>query len=48
MMNNAWKINEGDRSYGKGWANKDESPSKNPKDAAGGRSQGAGSKVTAP
>mmetsp|Transcript_22346 Transcript_22346/g.16813 ORF Transcript_22346/g.16813 Transcript_22346/m.16813 type:complete len:188 (-) Transcript_22346:93-656(-) len=30
MMNNAWKINEGDRSYGKGWANKDTSPSKNP------------------
>lgn len=25
MMNNAWKINDGDRSYGKGWANKDES-----------------------
>lgn len=30
MMNNAWKINDGDRSYGKGWTNKDESPSKNP------------------
>ena len=29
MMNNAWKINDGDRNYGKGWANKDESPSKN-------------------
>ena len=29
MMNNAWKINEGDRSYGKAWAQKDEgSPSK--------------------
>lgn len=28
MMNNAWKINEGDRTYGKGWTNKDESPSK--------------------
>lgn len=26
MMNNAWKINEGDRSYGKGWANKDTQP----------------------
>lgn len=26
MMNNAWKINEGDRTYGKAWAN--ESPSK--------------------
>jgi len=21
MMNNAWKINEGDRTYGKGWSN---------------------------
>jgi len=30
MMNNAWKINEGDRSYGKGWSNKDTSPSKTP------------------
>jgi len=30
MMNNAWKINDGDRSYGKGWTNKEESPSKNP------------------
>ena len=28
MMNNAWKINEGDRSYGKGWTNKEEAPSK--------------------
>jgi len=25
MMNNAWKINDGDRNYGKGWSNKDES-----------------------
>jgi Ca2+-binding EF-hand superfamily protein len=25
MMNNAWKINDGDRNYGKGWTNKDES-----------------------
>jgi Ca2+-binding EF-hand superfamily protein len=23
MMNNAWKINDGDRTYGKGWGNKD-------------------------
>jgi len=23
MMNNAWKINDGDRTYGKGWSNKD-------------------------
>ena len=30
MMNNAWKINEGDRTYQKGWGNKEEgSPSKN-------------------
>jgi Ca2+-binding EF-hand superfamily protein len=28
MMNNAWKINDGDRTYQKGWANKDESPNK--------------------
>ena len=28
MMNNAWKINDGDRTYAKGWTNKDESPSK--------------------
>jgi len=30
MMNNAWKINEGDRTYAKGWTNKDEAPSKTP------------------
>lgn len=30
MMNNAWKINEADKTYGKGWTNKEESPSKNP------------------
>lgn len=24
MMNNAWKINDGDRTYGKGWTNKEE------------------------
>jgi calcyphosin len=24
MMNNAWKINDGDKTYGKGWSNKDE------------------------
>jgi len=23
MMNNAWKMNEGDKSYGKGWAGED-------------------------
>ena len=28
MMNNAWKINDGDRNFGKSWANKDEAPSK--------------------
>ena len=26
MINNAWKINEGDRSYAKGWTNKEEQP----------------------
>jgi Ca2+-binding EF-hand superfamily protein len=26
MINNAWKMNEGDRSYSKGWANKEEQP----------------------
>lgn len=35
MMNNAWKINDGDRTYQKGWANKDESPNKNPSQAYG-------------
>lgn len=45
MMNNAWKINEGDRSYGKGWSNKDTSPSKNPGQAYGARG-GAGSTQT--
>ena len=38
MMNNAWKINDGDRSYGKGWAAKDTNPS--PQKAAGGRKGG--------
>jgi len=28
MMNNAWKINEGDKTYGKGWANEAASPQK--------------------
>ena len=39
MMNNAWKINEGDRTYGKGWSNKEDSPSKPAArgQAAGGR-----------
>lgn len=27
MINNAWKINEGDRNYQKGWANKEEDKS---------------------
>mmetsp|Transcript_22350 Transcript_22350/g.16819 ORF Transcript_22350/g.16819 Transcript_22350/m.16819 type:complete len:97 (-) Transcript_22350:1567-1857(-) len=26
MINNAWKMNEADRSYGKGWSNKEEQP----------------------
>jgi hypothetical protein len=30
MMNNAWKINEGDRTYAKGWSDKDTNPSKTP------------------
>lgn len=41
MMNNAWKINDGDRNYGKGWTNKEETgpaQKKNePASAAGGR-----------
>lgn len=42
MMNNAWKINDGDRTYAKGWSNKDESPSKaNPKATAAGARPGA-------
>lgn len=41
-MNNAWKINEGDRTYGKAW--KDEgSPSKNPKQAFDTKGKAAGS-----
>lgn len=41
-MNNAWKINDGDRNYGKGWTNKDESgpgakKGNTPSTAAGGR-----------
>jgi len=27
MMNNAWKLNEADRTYSKGWSNKDTQPS---------------------
>lgn len=26
MMNNAWKINDGNKSYGKAWANEDKAP----------------------
>lgn len=40
MMNNAWKINEGDKTYGKGWANEAENPQKGgfqPRVAAGQR-----------
>ena len=39
MMNNAWKINEGDRTYGKGWSNKDESPNKSAAQNYGGKNQ---------
>jgi hypothetical protein len=28
MMNNAWKINDGDKSYTKGWGNDSASPAK--------------------
>ena len=28
MMNNAWKINDGDKSYGKAWADKGAAPQK--------------------
>lgn len=41
MMNNAWKINDGNKSYGKAWANKDESPNKSAAQAYGARG-GAG------
>lgn len=38
MMNNAWKINDGDRTYAKGWSNKDEgAPNKNAAQAYGAR-----------
>jgi len=40
MMNNAWKINEGDRTYGKSWANKDESPNKSAAQAYQGKAAG--------
>lgn len=26
MMNNAWRMNEGDKTYGKGWSNKAQEP----------------------
>ena len=45
MMNNAWKINEGDRTYGKGWSNKDTSPSKNPQQSYGAKMGGGGGGV---
>lgn len=52
MMNNAWKINEGDRqNNGKAWTNKGESPSKTPnqgyqaKGASTGNSTAAGGRV---
>ena len=44
-MNNAWKINEGDRSYGKGWTNKEESPSKPGQAAANRNPATAGQRV---
>jgi hypothetical protein len=50
MMNNAWKINDGDRTYAKGWKDEGSSPNKNPGQAAqsrGGNSNpvGAGQRV---
>ncbi len=41
MMNNAWKINDGDRTYGKAWANEDAKAGP-PKSGAGQRQGGAG------
>lgn len=42
-MNNAWKINEGDRSYGKGWSNAGESSApKGGMGASRGGARGAG------
>lgn len=42
MMNNAWKINDGNKTYGKAWANEDKSPSKGPAQAAQNRGVAAG------
>lgn len=42
MMNNAWKINEGDRTYGKGWSNNDTSPSKTPGQSYNAKTGGSG------
>ena len=36
MINNSWKINDGDRSYGKGWSNADEGGPKKGAPARGG------------
>ena len=35
MINNAWKMNEADKSYGKGWANKEESGASGKKNLQG-------------
>jgi len=50
MMNNAWKINEGDKTYGKAWAGEDTGkPSFGNKPAQGGRpATGAGRPVARP
>ena len=37
MMNNAWKINEGDRSYGKGWSDQSAGAGKSVSQAYGQR-----------
>lgn len=44
-MNNAWKINEGDRTYNKGWTNKEESPSKTPAQSTQARGVAAGQRL---
>jgi len=43
-MNNAWKINDGAKTSGKAWANKDESPNKSAAQNAGARGGVAGSR----
>jgi hypothetical protein len=44
MMNNAWHMNEADRTYGKGWSNKDTQPSVGHRNPITGASQTKGGK----